>query len=216
MSELIPCPFCGSDKPSCEDIETRHGTLWYVFCIKCGASGGHRHTVEEAIKAWNTRASYEEAVSNIRENMKAFNKAVNEEFRKALNEEKHADEPDSREKLEADAWNISRPYQPTKQDADAHLKDILELLDRQAVITERHWMEIVGASANCNIELMNQNAKLQAQVERIAAERDNLAKDLADSMEQLSAERERFREASSTVLDAVHQVERTVSNYWNK
>ena len=62
----------------------------------------------------------------------------------------------------------------------------------------------------------SETRELQAQVERLAAERDNLAKDLADSMEQLSAERERFREASSTVLDAVHQVERTVSNYWNK
>ena len=58
MSELKPCPFCGS-----KDVEIRwHAPLFgemamlnYVICNDCGAMGSHKILESEAIKAWNRR-----------------------------------------------------------------------------------------------------------------------------------------------------------------
>lgn len=47
---------------------------------------------------------------------------------------------------------------------------VFDLLDRQAAITERHWMEIVGASANANVELKRQIDERQARVDELTAE----------------------------------------------
>ena len=49
---------------------------------------------------------------------------------------------------------------------------VIKLLDRQAAITERHWMEISGASANAAVELNKQRADLQAKRDELTAERD--------------------------------------------
>ena len=68
-------------------------------------------------------------------------------------------EVDSREKLEADVLKA------TKRTGTANQEDIWRWLDRQAAITERHWMEIVGASANANVELKRQIDVLTDQLE---------------------------------------------------
>lgn len=56
MYELKPCPFCGEDANM---IETELGVVYndyYVaFCTNCPANMAHFESVEEAIKAWNTR-----------------------------------------------------------------------------------------------------------------------------------------------------------------
>jgi hypothetical protein len=44
-----PCPFCGHSSPEFSD--------GYVVCSNCGASSHHFDTPDEAIEAWNCRAS---------------------------------------------------------------------------------------------------------------------------------------------------------------
>lgn len=61
MKDLKPCPHCGKSNGAVEDIETTQGLKWYVFCYTCGATGGYKFTLDEAIEAWNTRASDREA-----------------------------------------------------------------------------------------------------------------------------------------------------------
>lgn len=52
MSELKPCPFCGSDVG--EPIECTNG--WYIVCDECGTAGLAYDSKAEAIAAWNRRA----------------------------------------------------------------------------------------------------------------------------------------------------------------
>ena len=70
----------------------------------------------------------------------------------------------------------SHPYGCWSDDDEQEKRlstEVEELLDSQAAITERererHWLEIVGASANCNLELANRNAELQAKVDELEA-----------------------------------------------
>lgn len=76
---------------------------------------------------------------------------------------------DSREKLEADARALqTRIWQAGANNDDISLSHIIELLDRQAAITERHWIEIAGASANANIELKHQIDELDKALNEVA------------------------------------------------
>lgn len=53
MTELKPCPFCG-----CEETRAIKDDLWhYGQCDDCGAKGSRCFSREEAIEAWNRRAS---------------------------------------------------------------------------------------------------------------------------------------------------------------
>ena len=54
MTELKPCPFCGSTNVK---IMT-NGEGWWVECLKCGAmSGIGEYSDDEAIETWNRRAA---------------------------------------------------------------------------------------------------------------------------------------------------------------
>ena len=57
MSELKPCPFCGS--PHASETATATGFSWsksvYV-CHSCGATGPRGENRDSARAAWNTRA----------------------------------------------------------------------------------------------------------------------------------------------------------------
>ena len=60
MSELKPCPFCGSEMV-CYDTD---GLGSWVICVDCGASCGRtvnkgRGTREKVIEKWNRRAGDE-------------------------------------------------------------------------------------------------------------------------------------------------------------
>lgn len=116
---------------------------------------------------------------------------------------------DSREKLEEDIkstqWCIS-------------LKDILAWLDRQAAITERHWMEICGANANANVELNRQNEELRLKVRRqgkqlakvqdaIRKRNDGVLKNSwKKQIDELKAERDMYRDKLGRAIDAAHGI----------
>ncbi|MBO4284288.1 MAG: Lar family restriction alleviation protein [Clostridia bacterium] len=62
MDELKPCPFCGGKET--DDLLSLYmgfgGSEWIVECDRCGANLGWRnYNREEAIEAWNRRASDE-------------------------------------------------------------------------------------------------------------------------------------------------------------
>ena len=82
-----------------------------------------------------------------------------------LTDDEPQDEPDTREKLEEDCEKLIGNIQRrvfSGRDAGALRWQLKELLDRQAAITERYWMEINGANTSANIELNRQRAELQA------------------------------------------------------
>ena len=55
MSELKPCPFCGTES---RFIGTEpDGGIWYISCGGCHANSQPVHGREKAITAWNTRAT---------------------------------------------------------------------------------------------------------------------------------------------------------------
>lgn len=65
MSDLKPCPFCGSDKilfiveGNFKPWENEGLRLWYrCHCYNCGIDGGDtsRESMKKAIEAWNRRA----------------------------------------------------------------------------------------------------------------------------------------------------------------
>ena len=53
MSELKPCPFCGSSNVA---INAPFGVACYVICRDCGAMTAWGESDEEVNKAWNRRA----------------------------------------------------------------------------------------------------------------------------------------------------------------
>ena len=72
MAELKKCPFCGGkafvDYHKFWDEKTKDFTVktYGAFCDKCGSnSWQHYRTEEEAIEAWNNRATEAELRANV-------------------------------------------------------------------------------------------------------------------------------------------------------
>lgn len=61
MSDLLPCPFCGSD-----DIRVRDSGFasWFGHCEQCRAQGTESLTTDEAEAAWNRRSVQHIIVKN--------------------------------------------------------------------------------------------------------------------------------------------------------
>lgn len=123
---------------------------------------------------------------------------------------------DTREKLEADCEKLIGNIQRrifSGRDAGALRCQLKELLDRQAAITKRereqHWLEIVGASANCNLELTNQIAELREDV----AERDDVIAvlkaenaELQAKVDELHANNASLHELAGTQADEIDEL----------
>jgi Lar family restriction alleviation protein len=54
MSDLKPCPFCGTDKVVI--IFYENVMMYCVYCTKCGAKADIEKKRDEAIEAWNRHA----------------------------------------------------------------------------------------------------------------------------------------------------------------
>lgn len=59
--DLKPCPFCGGKAKQDEFYDECYLTAWSVFCDYCGAEIKSIAGIENAIEAWNRRASDENA-----------------------------------------------------------------------------------------------------------------------------------------------------------
>lgn len=59
MSELKPCPFCGTEARTMyvEDLGE-----WIAFCYYCGCTMEYYDSEESVIKAWNRRVQYVEVL----------------------------------------------------------------------------------------------------------------------------------------------------------
>ena len=115
--------------------------------------------------------------------------------------ERQAEIPDSREKLEADIREYVHYIAGATLMSDRADEAVVHgWLDRQAAITERECLvlSVDGADAILTAE----NAKLQEQVDRLTAERDNLV----DNLLICNSERERYREAFGEALDKAAEI----------
>ena len=121
------------------------------------------------------------------------------------------DEHDSREKLEVEASELVADYAASGEVCDPMYNGIIELLDRQAAITEEKTRyKWVTASAEEIAAWRSKAEKLKEQVYELTAERDKLQEQLLIGWEcecRLQAERERYREKFGKCLDyadAIH------------
>ena len=57
MDELKPCPFCGGDAIIHNFKPVHEKRLWYISCHDCGIEQTNYLSEQEAIEAWNRRAS---------------------------------------------------------------------------------------------------------------------------------------------------------------
>ena len=60
MTELKPCPFCGSDAIGTAtdyiDYRAYRKEYWFAYCEDCGARGCMAKTEEDSVRYWNDRA----------------------------------------------------------------------------------------------------------------------------------------------------------------
>lgn len=184
MSELLPCPFCGSSNVDISK-NTSSGE-WHVSTC-CGTSDGVYHHAfvmagsrGEAIKAWNTRSEHAHANDG------------NAEL-------------DSREKLEADVeahytYTVSTAMWPPSANKTTHyvsvpMDTVIGWLDRQAAITGRECRKPNWDYCETCEEL-----------DRLTAERDALAHDLAESEKLL----EQLRDKLGIACDYAHDLLRVM------
>lgn len=126
---------------------------------------------------------------------------------------------DSREKLEEIAWEYAASY-AGPYDCEAMAEAIIELLDRQDAITRAEWCNEQGwwdSAEECNRATAKVH-DMQAQVDELTAERDELREKLriereaveacngCDIVDELTAERDEYREKLGKALDLAHEI----------
>ena len=179
--ELKPCPFC---KSGCLYETQRNGYCDYtavMFCNRCKAIVTWEQVEEEGVNEktsqfvrehWNTRA--DDAPEQPVDNAQNVGNADSYDL-------------DTREQLEADAGELTADYAASGGVCDALYQGIIDLLDRQAAITERECREYED-------ELRKQHHK---RVDSLTAERDKwqrVAEGRARRCMELTAARDELRE----------------------
>lgn len=107
------------------------------------------------------------------------------------------DEPDTREKLEADVRRKQREWSQSPCALDTNFHEVIGWLDRQAAITERECMERLHELTDANAELRKYRDEWKGLAEKYRA--DSIA---------AQEETERYRAKLGDVLDAIHEAER--------
>lgn len=62
---LKPCPFCGNDEISVDSNAMDDSWFW-IQCLECKASIGHKRTERGAVKAWNRRVMPRVSVETVK------------------------------------------------------------------------------------------------------------------------------------------------------
>ena len=68
MAELLPCPFCGSDKVSFHEDEeqfSENTTTGFIWCCGCGFSSDSFYNKRLATAKWNRRARPENKPADV-------------------------------------------------------------------------------------------------------------------------------------------------------
>lgn len=156
--ELKPCKRCGGKAMLViNDSEHEYDWDWFVQCKACYERTDTYSSIDKAIAAWNTRDN---------DNMTA----------ESVVSDKHMDandvimaQADSREKLEEDAFEFASYLLYANYDGVDDIavnaeekREIRELLDRQAVITERELCEY--------FHMLDRTDELEEQVASLTAE----------------------------------------------
>lgn len=208
MSNLKPCPFCGGEAeihPSNDWDAKFTGSTYFAWCDKCETRGDYYNTEAEAIVAWNTRAD------------------------DAPDQTVDSCEADSREQLEWDAKMLVdnlRFY--GFHYADDPKQEIIELLDRQATITEREIRTIrcfacnwADERAELTAECDELKAEVEAQRKRANdAERGVLSEEwyvcrdrYEDDIAELTAERDKLKRRLENQAAYIAGVEANLCRY---
>lgn len=129
--------------------------------------------------------------------------AENDVSAESVNANDTCDALDSREKLEADASELTADYAASGDVCDALYGGIVGLLDRQAAITEREAQKRHELFCEtCEHVTDEQLADFTAQLYELTAERDALADDLLTC----NKEREEYRELFSKAITHAHEI----------
>ena len=69
--ELKPCPFCGGEA----EKEWGIPSIFWIKCTGCGVEGSQHGSLDDAIKAWNTRKPIDKVVEQLETELKLAEEA---------------------------------------------------------------------------------------------------------------------------------------------
>ena len=136
-SELLPCPFCGSDEH--HELQADAGSPFLnnhaLMCGKCGARIALQDSKEQAVTTWNTRADHQRLLDEV-----AALKQEHKELRDYVNEY----EP--RLLMDFDDQSPYTANNQTPQNTEASTKSVKDLV---CVLCGEPWLPTVKNRCEC-------------------------------------------------------------------